>query len=158
MHQRGVPVVVGHVDAKEVDVDRVLPPHLVEHHHHLDIMVHCHGDVRVLHDGNPHPATRQRGTKWEGVTAGQLLRLKAEGLPILPDLCRGPPGERVVVPAVAHADAVGADGHADPIGLVVDGDGAEVGAELVFEHLLGADQLTVHHQTFRRGGGMKYGG
>lgn len=57
----------------------------------------------------------------------------------------------MVVPAVGHVDAGGADGHADSVGLVVDGDGAEVGVQFAFVHLLRADQLTVHHHTFRTG-------
>lgn len=55
----------------------------------------------------------------------------------------------MVVRAISHVDADGADGHADPIRLVVDGDGAKVGVQFVFEHPLRADQLTVHHNTFR---------
>lgn len=69
-------------------------------------------------------------------------------LPVLYDFRRGAPGEGVVVPAVRHGDAVSADGHADSIRLVVDGDDAKVGVQFVFFHLLRADQLTVHHQTF----------
>lgn len=59
----------------------------------------------------------------------------------------------MVVPAVAHVDAGRADGHTDPIGLVVDGDGAKVGVEFVLVPPLGADQLTVHHQAY--GGGRR---
>lgn len=57
----------------------------------------------------------------------------------------------MVVPAVGHVDADGADGHADSVGLVVDGDGAKVGVQFAFVHLLRANQLTVHHHTFRTG-------
>lgn len=57
----------------------------------------------------------------------------------------------MVVPAVGHVDAGGADGHPDALGLVVDGDGAKVGVEFAFPHLLGADQLPVNGQTFDRG-------
>lgn len=57
----------------------------------------------------------------------------------------------MVVPAVGHGDAGGADGHRDALGLVVDGDGAKVGVEFVFPHLLGADQLPVNGQTFNGG-------
>lgn len=60
----------------------------------------------------------------------------------------------MVVPAVADADAGGADGHADSVGLVVDGDGVEVGLQFVFVHLLRADQPTVHHHSFRTGEGV----
>lgn len=74
-------------------------------------------------------------------------------LPILSDVGRGRPAEGVVVPAIAHVDAGCADGHADPVGLVVDGDGAKVGVEFVLVPPLGADQLTVHHQAY--GGGQK---
>lgn len=73
------------------------------------------------------------------------------GLPILRDLSGRRPGEGVVVPAVGHVDADGADGHADAVGLVVDGDGAKVGVQFVFLRLLRADQLTVDGQTFNTG-------
>lgn len=77
------------------------------------------------------------------------LGTKLGWLPILCDLSCGRPGEGVVVCAVSHVDADSADGHTDPIRLVVDGDGAEVGVQFVFEHPLRANQLTVHHDTFR---------
>lgn len=54
------------------------------------------------------------------------------------------------VSAVGHVDAVGADGHADSVRLVVDGDDAEVGVLFALVHLLGGDQLPVDHDTFRR--------
>lgn len=79
-------------------------------------------------------------------------------LPVLRDFGCGSPGEGVVAPAVSHGDADGADAHADPIRLVVDRDGAEVGVQFVLAHLLGAYQLTVHHQTFRRDMSQERGG
>lgn len=45
----------------------------------------------------------------------------------------------MVAPAVGHGESVGADGHADSIGLVVDQYGAKVGVEFAFVHLLGGD-------------------
>lgn len=93
-------------------------------------------------------------TAWDKKTLTsrqQVGRRNERGLPILCDVSRGPPGEGVVVPAVRHGDADGADGHADSIGLVVDRDGAEVRAQFVFVHLLRANQLAVHHHTFRTG-------
>lgn len=77
-------------------------------------------------------------------------------LPVLSDDGRGRPAEAVVVPAVAHVDAGRADGHADPVGLVVDGDGAKVGVEFVLVPPLGANQLTVHHQAYGGGGAEGY--
>ncbi len=76
-------------------------------------------------------------------------------LPILCDVSCGPPGEGVVVPAVGHDDADGADSHADSIRLVVNWDGAEVCVQFVFVHLLGANQLTVHRHTLKTGERLK---
>lgn len=57
-------------------------------------------------------------------------------LPVLCDVSRVRPGEGVVSLAVSHVDAGGADSHAHVIGLVVDGDGAEVGVQFGFLWLL----------------------
>lgn len=70
-------------------------------------------------------------------------------LPILAEVGRGGPAEGVVGPAIVYGHAGRAHGHADPVGLVVDGDHAKVGLEFVLQALLGADQLTVHHQACR---------
>lgn len=78
-------------------------------------------------------------------------------LPVLDDVSRGAPGERVAAAAVGHGDPVGANLHADPGRLVVDGDDAKVGADSVFVRLLGADQLAVHHNTCTQHGGEPQG-
>ena len=148
--QRGVLVVVGDVDAEEVDADRVFLPHAVKQHHHLDIIIYHDGNVGVLHDGDSDSETRRTRDKISLMfkQRGEAAWLKVwRCLPVLYDFRRGAPGEGVVVPAVGHGDAVSADGQADSIRLVVDGDGAKVGVEFVFFHLLRADQLTVHDQT-----------
>ncbi len=59
MDQWGVLVVIGDVDTKEVDTDWVFLPHTVQHHHHLDVVVNDDGNVRVLHNGNPHTETQK---------------------------------------------------------------------------------------------------
>lgn len=57
--QRGVLVVVGHVDAEEVNADWVFLPHAVKQHHHLNVIIYYDGHVRVLPDGNPHTETQK---------------------------------------------------------------------------------------------------
>lgn len=130
-------------------MDRMLLPHPVQQHHHLDAVVDGDGDVRVLHDGDAHPE-RAGGESERGPVPGRRLGGGA-GLPVLRDLSRGSPGEGAVVPAGAHVDPGGADAHADPVRLVVDGDGAKVGVQFVLLRLLGANQLTVDGQTFNTG-------
>lgn len=39
--QRGVLVLIGKVDTKEVDIDRVFLPHAVKQNHHLDVVIDC---------------------------------------------------------------------------------------------------------------------
>ena len=94
-------------------------------------------EIRTLKEGRPSEGGwgRRRGGR-------------RAGLPVLRHVGARRPGERVVVPAVGHVDGGGADGDADAVGLVVGGDGAEVGVQFVSPRLLGADQLTVDGQTF----------
>lgn len=152
MHQWGILVAAGDINAEEVHVDWVLLPHAVQQHRHLDAVVHGDGDLLLLDDGDPHTETQEvdvsaaRRQVRPGAAQSQCL-----WLPVLGDFSGRRPGEGVVVPAVGHVDAGGADGHPDALGPVVDGDGAKVGVEFVFPHLLGADQLTVNGQTFNRG-------
>lgn len=54
MDQGRVLVVVVDVDAQEVHVDRMFLPRAVKQHHHADVVVYNHGNVGVLHDGDPH--------------------------------------------------------------------------------------------------------
>lgn len=58
---------------------------------------------------------------------------------MLRDVSGGPPGEGVVAPAVSQVDLIGADLHADSVGLVVDRDDPKVGAEFGSVGLLRAD-------------------
>lgn len=153
MHQWGILVVAGDINAQEVDVDRVFLPHAVQQHRHLDAVVHGDGDLLLLDDGDTHTETQEADVS-AALAAGQAGRRPvpvSAWLPVLCDFSGRRPGEGVVVPAVGHVDAGGADGHHDALGLVVDGDGAEVGVEFVVPHLLGADQLPVDGQTFNRG-------
>ena len=59
MDQGGVLVVSGDVDAQVVHVDGVFLPHTVQQNHHPDVGVDADRDVRLLHDGDLHPETRQ---------------------------------------------------------------------------------------------------
>lgn len=59
MDQRGVLVVVVHVDAEEVDTDRMFLPHAVKQHHHSDVIIYYDGNVRILHNGDLHPETQK---------------------------------------------------------------------------------------------------
>lgn len=60
MDQRGVLVVVVHVNAEEVNTDRMLLPHAVKQHHHSDVIIYDDGNVRILHNGDLHPETQKR--------------------------------------------------------------------------------------------------
>lgn len=70
-------------------------------------------------------------------------------LPVLAEVGRGRPAEGLVGLAVGHGHAGRAHGHADPIGLVVDGDHTKIGLEFFLQVLLGTNQLTVHRQACR---------
>lgn len=61
--QSGVLVVIRDVDAQEVHVDGVFLPHAVQQTGHLDAVVDGDCDVRVLHDGNPHPETHENNLR-----------------------------------------------------------------------------------------------
>lgn len=59
MHQWGILVVAGDINAEEVDVDGVFLPHAVQQHRHLDAVVHGDGDLLLLDDGDPHTETQE---------------------------------------------------------------------------------------------------
>lgn len=59
VHQWGILVVAGDINAQEVDVDWVFLPHAVQQHRHLDAVVHGDGDLLLLDDGDPHTETQE---------------------------------------------------------------------------------------------------
>lgn len=76
MDQSRILVVVGNVNAQEVNIDGMFLPHAVKQHHHLDVVVYCDVDVGVPHNGHAHP---ERETSIEPEWCCCVL-IKADGV------------------------------------------------------------------------------